>query len=126
MGCTATDPSSGQQGKPGDFSKLFRRVFPAVLRLAVDLDETTRTLFSKLSMQLVRWFSQVRFFPEGAAVLHVAVLSFQRYSFSGRHRRWGVRCLSVKLVCLVVVGIILETFSCTSLKDSRIWSETIS
>ncbi|CAN0405873.1 unnamed protein product, partial [Scytosiphon promiscuus] len=59
VGCTATDPSSGQQGRPGDFSKLFRRVFPAVLRLAVDLDETTRTLFSKLSMQLVRWFSQV-------------------------------------------------------------------
>lgn len=60
MGCTATDPSSGQRGRPGDFSKLFRRVYPAVLRLAVDLDETTRTLFSKLSMQLVRWFSQVR------------------------------------------------------------------
>lgn len=59
MGCTATDPSSGQQGHPGDYSKLFRRVFPAVLRLAVDLEETTRTLFSKLSMQLVRWFSQV-------------------------------------------------------------------
>lgn len=59
VGCTATDPSSGQQGHPGDYSKLFRWVFPAVLRLAVDLDETTRTLFSKLSMQLVRWFSQV-------------------------------------------------------------------
>ncbi|CAM9233124.1 unnamed protein product [Ectocarpus fasciculatus] len=60
VGCTATDPSSGQQGRPGDFSKIFRRVFPAVLRLAVDLDETTRTLFSKLSMQLVRWFSQAQ------------------------------------------------------------------
>ncbi|CAM9272339.1 unnamed protein product [Hapterophycus canaliculatus] len=60
VGCTATDPSSGKQGRPGDFSKLFRRVFPAVLRLAVDLDETTRTLFSKLSMQLVRWFSQAQ------------------------------------------------------------------
>eukprot|EP00752_Nemacystus_decipiens_P003549 g3275.t1 len=60
VGCTATDPSSGQQGHPGDYSKLFRRVFPAVLRLAVDLEETTRTLFSKLSMQLVRWFSQAQ------------------------------------------------------------------
>eukprot|EP00903_Cladosiphon_okamuranus_P011333 g10683.t1 len=60
VGCTATDPSSGQQGHPGDYSKLFRRVFPAVLRLAVDLDETTRTLFSKLSLQLVRWFSQAQ------------------------------------------------------------------
>ncbi|CAN0016089.1 unnamed protein product, partial [Sphacelaria rigidula] len=60
VGCTATDPSSGQHGRVGEFSKLFRRVLPAVLRLAVDLDETTRTLFSKLSMQLIRWFSQVR------------------------------------------------------------------
>lgn len=65
VGCTATDPSSGKQGNPGDYSKLFRRVFPAVLRLGVDLDETTRTLFSKLSMQLVRWFSQVAFLSTG-------------------------------------------------------------
>ncbi|CAM9461336.1 unnamed protein product [Choristocarpus tenellus] len=62
VGCTATDPSSGGtgQGKAGEFSKLFRKCYPAMLRLGVDLEETTRTLFSKLSLQLVRWFSQAR------------------------------------------------------------------
>lgn len=36
-----------------------------MLRLAVDLEETTRKLFSTLSMQLVRWFSQVWFLGGG-------------------------------------------------------------
>lgn len=83
MGCTATDPSSGQLGRPGEFSKLFRRIFPAVLRLAVDLDETTRTLFSKLSMQLVRWFSQVRrlVLRQGVAGLYLGRQRLRSISF---------------------------------------------
>lgn len=57
VGQTATDPRSGRQGRSGDFHRLFRRVFPAVRRLAVDVDVVTRRLFEPLLFQLIHWFS---------------------------------------------------------------------
>ncbi|CAM9437887.1 unnamed protein product, partial [Discosporangium mesarthrocarpum] len=70
VGCTATDPTVGaNRSKGGEYSKLFRRCFPAMLRLGVDLEETTRKLFSKLSLQLVHWFSQAKTENEDTAAL---------------------------------------------------------
>jgi hypothetical protein len=60
VGQTASDPTAGREGKPGEFSKLFRRVFPALLELAGDLDVVARQLFEGLVFQLVRWYSGAR------------------------------------------------------------------
>ncbi|EFA79656.1 DNA-dependent protein kinase subunit [Heterostelium album PN500] len=42
----------------GSFHRLYRRVFPALLRLAVDVEVVARQLFSPLIMQLVHWFTK--------------------------------------------------------------------
>jgi len=37
---------------------LWRHVYPAVLRLAVDVDQVARQLFEKLAIQLIHWFTR--------------------------------------------------------------------
>ncbi|KAK5850083.1 hypothetical protein PBY51_014363 [Eleginops maclovinus] len=37
--------------------KLFKRLFPVLLRLACDVDQVTRQLFEPLVMQLIHWFT---------------------------------------------------------------------
>jgi hypothetical protein len=37
---------------------LYRKLFPTVLRLAVDLEQVTRQLFAPLATQLVHWLTK--------------------------------------------------------------------
>ncbi|CAM9416079.1 unnamed protein product, partial [Phaeothamnion confervicola] len=66
---TASDPRRGITGHAGQFSLLFRRIFPALLRLAVDVEPVTRRLFERLVLQLARWFSNAAARNEDAIVL---------------------------------------------------------
>ncbi|KAJ3289778.1 hypothetical protein HK104_007244 [Borealophlyctis nickersoniae] len=44
--------------KESQFQKLFLKVFPALLRLAVDVEKVTRDLFRPLVFQLIHWFTK--------------------------------------------------------------------
>jgi DNA-dependent protein kinase catalytic subunit len=46
------------QIKVTPFAKIYEHLFPAVFRLATDLDAVVRQLFSPLSRQVVRWFAK--------------------------------------------------------------------
>eukprot|EP01062_Namystynia_karyoxenos_P037502 TRINITY_DN2729_c1_g1_i3.p1 TRINITY_DN2729_c1_g1~~TRINITY_DN2729_c1_g1_i3.p1 ORF type:complete len:4594 (+),score=1260.51 TRINITY_DN2729_c1_g1_i3:1283-13783(+) len=52
----AAGADAAQQGK--DFAALYRKVFPVLLRLAVDTEPVAQQLFAPLTMQLVHWLSQ--------------------------------------------------------------------
>ena len=57
VGRSATDAGARARGHSA-FHKLFARVFPALLRLATDVEPVARQLFRPLVLQLVHWFSR--------------------------------------------------------------------
>ena len=64
------DASNVQGSAAKGFATLFRRVFPTLLRLALDLNAVTRQLFQKLVPQLIHWFAKSRAeHPVAAAIL---------------------------------------------------------
>ncbi|KAM5211726.1 DNA-dependent protein kinase catalytic subunit isoform 1-T1 [Hipposideros larvatus] len=52
----ATQMPEGGQGFPPMY-QLYKRTFPVLLRLACDVDQVTRQLYTPLVMQLIHWFT---------------------------------------------------------------------
>ncbi|XP_004615434.2 DNA-dependent protein kinase catalytic subunit [Sorex araneus] len=52
----ATQMPEDRQGPPPLY-RLYKRVFPVLLRLACDVDQVTRQLYEPLVMQLIHWFT---------------------------------------------------------------------
>ncbi len=50
-------------------TQVWNRIFPVVITLAVDSEGTTRTLFSKLLVQLIHWFAHDKAKDEETASL---------------------------------------------------------
>ncbi|KAI5080746.1 hypothetical protein GOP47_0003929 [Adiantum capillus-veneris] len=59
IGNAAKGPSHTQSGERPSvhYENLYRRIFPAVVRLAADVEQVTRDLFSRLVMQMIHWFT---------------------------------------------------------------------
>ena len=69
-------PEGGDHAREATpFHKIYRRLFPAVLELAIDQEPVCRQLFSALATQLVRWFTrnQAREAAETVALLDAVV-----------------------------------------------------
>ncbi|KAJ3150478.1 hypothetical protein HDU86_006651 [Geranomyces michiganensis] len=55
---TLSNTGPGTDVKKSPFHKLYRNVFPALLRLGADLDRVTRELFSSLVFQIIHWLTK--------------------------------------------------------------------
>ncbi|KAL3698516.1 hypothetical protein R1sor_012592 [Riccia sorocarpa] len=73
--------------------KIYRRLLPAVLQLAVDVEQVTRQLFSEFVKQLIHWFTsnQQRENPETMALLD-AILDGLVDPESGSLREFCAAC----------------------------------
>ncbi|KAH9308158.1 hypothetical protein KI387_036069, partial [Taxus chinensis] len=59
LGNAAKGPArrKGQEHQSVHYEKIYRRLFPAILRLATDMELVTRQLFSVFVKQLIHWFT---------------------------------------------------------------------
>ncbi|KAI8613655.1 hypothetical protein BC830DRAFT_1219655 [Chytriomyces sp. MP71] len=73
---------------------IYIKIFPVLLRLAVDLDKVTRELFKPLVSQLVHWFTKNSKFenPETMALLQACLEAVE--STSGPLREFGAECVA--------------------------------
>ncbi|KAL2645175.1 hypothetical protein R1flu_012762 [Riccia fluitans] len=73
--------------------KIYRRLLPAVLQLAVDVEQVTRQLFSEFAKQLIHWFTsnQQRENPETMTLLE-AILDGLVDAESGSLREFCAAC----------------------------------
>ncbi|CAG8506964.1 12822_t:CDS:10, partial [Acaulospora colombiana] len=78
----------------GPFHKTYLRVFPALLRLAIDTDQVPRKLFQRLVSQLIHWFTNNAQYenPETIALLK-CFLEAICDSWSSL-RDYGAKCLN--------------------------------
>eukprot|EP00741_Cyanophora_paradoxa_P007038 tig00001071_g6809.t1 len=89
--------SAQPHAEPKTYEGIYRRLFPVILRLAVDPDQVTRTLFSKLALQLVTWFSRDAHSAELAAAALLEAATEAASSGGGGAaalREFGARCIA--------------------------------
>ena len=87
-GRTATSPAPMNDEKT-EMYKLWTNLFPVLIRLSVDADKVTRTLFEPLVGQLIRWVCGVNAFHHEASAL--LELRFDCKRSSELFNRFGVK-----------------------------------
>jgi DNA-dependent protein kinase catalytic subunit len=56
IGKSVADPSGNVLSAQFQLNRIYRRVYPALFRLACDVDHFPRNLFQPLCMQIIHWF----------------------------------------------------------------------
>ena len=54
----ATDPNMDRKKEKTDFEKIYMKLFPVLLNLAVSIEKVCTQLFRPLVIQLIHWFTQ--------------------------------------------------------------------
>ena len=54
----ATDPNMNKKKQKTDFEKIYMKLFPVLLNLAVSIENVSNQLFRPLVIQLIHWFTQ--------------------------------------------------------------------
>ncbi|GES81504.1 DNA-dependent protein kinase catalytic subunit [Rhizophagus clarus] len=87
---------SGQQQSP--FSRIYRNIFPALLRLAIDTDPVPRKIFRRLIAQLIHWYTNNAQYenPETIVLLQCCIDAI--CNPWGSLRDYGAECLSEFLI----------------------------
>ncbi|XP_042320371.1 DNA-dependent protein kinase catalytic subunit [Sceloporus undulatus] len=71
----ASQMPEGQQISP-PMSRLYKHIFPVLLRLACDIDQVTRQLYGTLVMELIHWFTNnKKFESQDTVTLLEAILN---------------------------------------------------
>ncbi|CAG8455683.1 16904_t:CDS:10, partial [Cetraspora pellucida] len=83
---------AGPQKSP--FYRIYRRIFPALLRLAIDTDQVPRKLFRRLVAQMIHWFTNNAQYenPETIALLQCCLDAI--CDTWGSLRDYGAECLN--------------------------------
>jgi DNA-dependent protein kinase catalytic subunit len=55
---TTTNTNTTNAAPQNPYNRIYRKLFPVLLRLAVDADKVTRDLFKSLVFQLIHWFTK--------------------------------------------------------------------
>ncbi|CAG8447301.1 28743_t:CDS:10, partial [Dentiscutata erythropus] len=84
--------TAGPQKSP--FYRIYRRIFPALLRLAIDTDQVPRKLFRRLVAQMIHWFTNNAQYenPETIALLQCCLDAI--CDTWGSLRDYGAECLN--------------------------------
>ncbi|KAG0609962.1 hypothetical protein M758_7G027900 [Ceratodon purpureus] len=85
----------GEESQSAHFDKIYRRIFPAILRLATDVELVTRQLFMEFAKQLIHWFTsnQQKENPDTMALLD-AILDGLVDPENGSLREFCADCFS--------------------------------
>ncbi|KAF9401271.1 hypothetical protein BGX21_002182 [Mortierella sp. AD011] len=93
VGSSAFRARDAQDPKKSPFHKIFLKVFPALLRLAVDVDQVPRSLYRPLVSQLIHWLTNNAQYenPETIALLNACMDA--ACDTLGPLRDYGAECL---------------------------------
>lgn len=61
------------------FYKIYQKIFPCLIRLAVDIDPVTRQLFEPLLFQLIHWFTKNASFENAETIALLESIIAVRY-----------------------------------------------
>ena len=75
-----------------DWSAQYRHLFPAMLRLATDVDSFARSLFAPLTMQTIHWLTAHAPLPAVTEMLEAIMGTISNERHAGL-REFGARCL---------------------------------
>jgi DNA-dependent protein kinase catalytic subunit len=97
IGMNSSDPSKDKAGDKTtgtNFAKIYDHIFPAVLRLATDLDVVAKQLFYTLTFQCICWFTGNKMpeSPETMSLLN-AIVAAVGDEHSSALRAFGARCV---------------------------------
>ena len=84
MCCRQPNGTESEQMKK--YNTLWEFLCPTVFRLAVDVEVVAAQLFEPLALQIVRWFSSNRQYPEVASIVLDAILKCVKSPPDGRLR----------------------------------------
>ena len=74
---------------------LYKHLFPVIIRLATDVDQVTRQLFSTLVFQLIHWFTQnIEHENKEVTALLDAATDAAGSATNGALREFGAQCLA--------------------------------
>ncbi|KAF8937820.1 hypothetical protein BGZ58_002088 [Dissophora ornata] len=93
IGSSAFRARDTQDPKKSPFHKIFLKIFPALLRLAVDVDQVPRSLYRPLVSQLIHWLTNNAQYenPETIALLNACMDA--ACDTLGPLRDYGADCL---------------------------------
>jgi DNA-dependent protein kinase catalytic subunit len=94
IGRNASDPLAQRSGEPTPFHNLYVKIFPAILRLATDVETVSRQVFEPLTLQMVRWFAGADGANEEAMALMDAITEGAGDAQNGALRDHCARCLA--------------------------------
>ncbi|KAJ3139727.1 hypothetical protein HK100_011281 [Physocladia obscura] len=92
IGKSSSNQSENDSRSP--YHKIYVKLFPILLRLAIDLDKVTRELFNPLVLQLVHWLTKNSKYenPETMALLQSCFDAVS--SSNGPLREFGAECIA--------------------------------
>ncbi|KAF9116341.1 hypothetical protein BGX27_003334 [Mortierella sp. AM989] len=93
IGSSAFRARDAQDPKKSPFHKIFLKVFPALLRLAVDVDQVPRSIYRPMVSQLIHWLTNNAQYenPETIALLNACMDA--ACDTLGPLRDYGAECL---------------------------------
>ncbi|KAF9360313.1 hypothetical protein BGX34_007846, partial [Mortierella sp. NVP85] len=93
IGSSAFRARDAKDPKKSPFHKIYLKIFPALLRLSVDVDQVPRSLFRPLISQLIHWLTNNAQYenPETIALLNACMDA--ACDTLGPLRDFGVECL---------------------------------
>ncbi|KAG0050163.1 hypothetical protein BGZ83_005055 [Gryganskiella cystojenkinii] len=93
IGSNAFRARDAQDPKESPFHKIYLRLFPALLRLAVDVDRVPRSLYRPLVSQLIHWLTNSAQYENPETVALLSCCMDAACDTLGPLRDYGAECL---------------------------------
>ncbi|KAF9955057.1 hypothetical protein BGZ72_004086 [Mortierella alpina] len=93
IGSSAFRARDAQDPKKSPFHKIYLKVFPALLRLAVDVDQVSRSLYRPLVSQLIHWLTNGAQYENPETIALLSCCMDAACDTLGPLRDFGAECL---------------------------------
>ncbi|KAF9184663.1 hypothetical protein BGZ51_003206 [Haplosporangium sp. Z 767] len=93
IGSSAFRARDAQNPKKSPFHKIYLKVFPALLRLAVDVDQVPRSLYRPLVSQLIHWLTNSAQYENPETIALLSCCMDAACDTLGPLRDYGAECL---------------------------------
>ncbi|KAG0254733.1 hypothetical protein BG011_005543 [Mortierella polycephala] len=93
VGSSAFRARDAQNPKKSPFHKIYLKVFPALLRLAVDVDQVPRSLYRPLVSQLIHWLTNSAQYENPETIALLSCCMDAACDTLGPLRDYGAECL---------------------------------
>ncbi|KAG0227795.1 hypothetical protein BGW42_002714 [Actinomortierella wolfii] len=93
VGSSAFRARDSQDPKKSPFHKIYLHIFPALLKLAIDVDQVPRTLYRPLVLQLIHWFTNNAQYENPETIAFLSCCMDAACDTLGPLRDFGAECL---------------------------------